>query len=323
MVSEDKAADRIDAEAAAWLARLNGSERSEITNDAFQRWLKIDPKHERAFERATDLWEILPSALSVGEALEEERGAEERGCKPPLVASRFAPFFAVAAAIVMMIGAAFWSSQPTAVAYSTEVGEQQVAMLEDGSQVALNTDTEVTLLYDDDVRRVRLDHGEAMFDVAHDAERPFIVMAGDEEIRALGTKFSVRLEGDQVAVTLLEGRVEVSRPEIMDAPIAELEPGERMIAVSAASVEIDRPDVRAVTAWRRGEAMFDGTPLSEAVVELNRYGGTEIVVNDSSIRALQVSGVFATNDSAEFASAIAQLHGLRVTRRGDTLELSR
>lgn len=318
MVSEQKReAERIDAEAAVWLARLNGPERSEITGGAFQRWLKVGPEHARAFERATDLWEILPSAVSVGEALETERDHEI-----PRSRRRFAPVFAMAAALLLMIGTSLWWS-PQSIVYSTEIGEQQVTLLDDGSQVALNTDSEMTLLYDDDTRRVRLEHGEAMFDVAHDAGRPFIVIAGDEEIRAIGTKFSVRYEGTRVSVTLLEGRVRVSRPKIMDAPVAELEPGERMIVARAEPAAIDRPDVQAVTAWRRGEAMFDGTPLSEAAAELNRYGDAKIIVSDLDIAALQVSGIFATNDSVEFASAIAELHGLRVTRRGDTVELTR
>lgn len=327
MVSEKNTADRIEAEAAAWLARLNGMEQSDIADAAFNRWLKANPKHERAFERATDLWELLPSAVSVGEALKEERGyqtlREERGYKPPAISRSFGPVFAIAVAIVLMIGSAFWWAQPSTVVYTTDVGEQHVAMLEDGSQLALNTDTEVTLLYGKNARRVRLEHGEALFDVAHDAKRPFIVMAGDEEIRAIGTKFSVRYDGDRVSVTLLEGRVAVSRPEVMDAPVAELEPGEQMIVASATPAAIERPNVRAVTAWRRGEVMFDDTPLPEAVAELNRYGGAKIVVADRDVGSLRVSGVFATNDSAEFASLIAQLHGLRVMRRGDTIELTR
>src|SRR5690606_39067575 len=159
------------------------------------------------------------------------------------------------------------------------------------------------------------ERGEAMFNVAHDPSRPFIVMAGDEEIRAIGTKFSVRYEGTRVRVTLLEGRVQVSRPKTKDVTVAELEPGERMTVARTEPVAIDRPNIQAVTAWRRGEAIFDDTPLSVAAAEFNRYGGTAIIVNDRDIGALRVSGIFATNDPIEFTYAIAELHGLRVMRR--------
>src|SRR5690554_2207080 len=125
MVSEQKrAAERINAEAAAWLARLNGPERSKITEDAFHCWLKLDPEHPRAFERASYVWEVLPSAVSVGEAMKVERDHE-------LPESRryFAPGFAMAAALLMMIGIGLLWSEPQPIVYSTEIGEQHVALL--------------------------------------------------------------------------------------------------------------------------------------------------------------------------------------------------
>jgi transmembrane sensor len=102
-----------------------------------------------------------------------------------------------------------------------------------------------------------------------------------------------------------------------------LAPGERLTAASDRLAAIDRPSLEAATAWRRGQAIFEDAPLAEAVAEVNRYGGPHIVIDDPRVASLRVSGVFATNDTAEFAQAIATLHGLRVERDEGDLRIAR
>jgi len=85
---------------------------------------------------------------------------------------------------------------------------------------------------------------------------------------------------------------------------------------------LDRPELDAITAWRRGELRFRDTPLSDAVAEVNRYGRQRVIVNDARLAALPISGVFATDNPAEFAAAVAQLHGLRVQREGEAVLLA-
>jgi transmembrane sensor len=211
------------------------------------------------------------------------------------------------------------------VQYATDRGEQEVATLDDGSRISLNTDTALAVRYDEDVREVRLDHGEAMFEVAPNARRPFIVRAGPKTVRALGTSFIVRRTGSDVAVVLIDGRVAVddTRPRpARRAPVI-LDPGERLTTVTGSLASIDRPSLDAATAWRRGQAVFDDARLAEAVAEVNRYGGPQIVIEDPRVASLRVSGVFATNDTAEFARAVATLHGLRLERREGELRMAR
>lgn len=318
---DERKAARIDAEAVVWLDRLHGPDRTPETEAGLQDWLRLDDAHKRAFERATSLWDLLPGAESVRAARYEIEERHQR--RRPV----WAAVAGIAAAIAITVGGyQFWREAPPS--YETVVGQQQVMTLEDGSRIALNTNTRLTVLYSATERRVQLDHGEAMFDVAHNPRRPFIVAAGNEEVRALGTSFVVRSDTGRLAVTLLQGRVAVSRSGSDPRPIAVLSPGQRIIvaqtaASTATAPAIDRPALNAVTAWRRGEAMFDGTPLADAVAELNRYGPTQIVVADPAVGNLRVSGVFATNDAAEFASAIAQLNGLHVRRTGDRIVLER
>jgi transmembrane sensor len=312
---------RADAEAAAWTARLQADDRSSTTEAGLQEWLRADPAHAAAFERATELWTMLPGAALYGQEnvvplpRARSRAAKGRGAVQALAASLL---------LTVGVGAGWWLLDRPAD-YRTRLGEQKVATLEDGSRIALNTDSEIDVRYAKDERRVQLDRGEAMFEVAPNHARPFIVTAGDKQVRALGTSFIVRHVGSGVVITLLEGKVSVTdlRASAGGTHATILAPGERLTASADAPATIDQPAMDAVAAWRRGQAVFSDTPLSAAVAELNRYGGPRIALEDPRLASLRVSGVFATNDTAEFAMAVAALHGLRINRNGETIKIMR
>jgi transmembrane sensor len=320
MVSRRYHPARAEAEAAAWIARLESDDRNGSTDAGLQDWLRADPSHAAAFERATELWAMLPGAALCSGASADLR----RSPRPRIRVMQ--PFYALAASVLLLlsVGAGWWLvTRPDG--YATRLGEQKVATLEDGSRIALNTDSEVEVRYTADARRVELDRGEAMFEVTPNHARPFIVTAGDRQVRALGTSFIVRRTAAGMVVTLIEGKVSVTdiRPAKAVARATILTPGERLTATGDAPPMIDQPAIDAVTAWRRGQAVFTDTPLSAAVAELNRYGGPHIAVDDPHLAALRISGIFATNDTSEFAAAIAALHGLRVERTGNSLRIVR
>ncbi|AQR72812.1 FecR family protein [Sphingomonas sp. LM7] len=322
MVSPDPLLRRdVDAEAAAWLARLQDSDRSAATETAFKAWAHADPANEEAFERATEIWAMIPGAMLCADA--------PVSAPVPLPVRRSSGLrvtaFALAASLLLIVGAGSgWWLFARPIDYATRIGEQKVATLEDGSRVALNTDTEIDVAFEKDVRRVTLERGEAMFEVAPNPDRPFIVRAGDKLVKAIGTSFIVRREGSGVVVTLIQGKVSVSDVSAGAARPTLLAAGERLTAAGPnATPLIDQPALDAATAWRRGQAMFSDAPLAAAVVELNRYGGPRITIDDPHLASLRVSGVFATNDTAEFANAVAALHGLRVQKTGDELHLLR
>lgn len=297
------------AEAAAWIARLQGSARTAAAEAAFKEWLAADSAHAHAFSRATDTWEVIPGAARlVGSA---GRGSDKQ--RDDLQAR----WLAVAATLaIAIVGAVLYAQRsPT---YLTGVGQQQTVTLDDGTRVSLNTDSKLTVLYTEDERRLRLDRGEGLFEVARDPLRPLIVEAGREQVRALGTKFVVRKDAMSVAVTLLDGKIEMIRPSNSGGAAASagrkvlLEPGERVIARDDEPVVHDRPKVEALIAWRRGEVMFDDASLQDVAAEINRYGSSQRIIVDSSVAHLRVSGVFETRDPREFAQAMARLHRLQV-----------
>lgn len=293
----------VRAEAAAWVARLQSPERDAETERAFRSWFESDTAHASAFNKATEVWEAIGGAASAG-------------------MRRRAPVRAMAAAAVVAVlagGATFGLLRdPT---YTTKVGEQRTVRLADGSRVVLNTGTKVVVDYREGERRVRLVRGEALFDVAKNPDRPFIVRAEGREVRALGTSFVVRDDGKAIAVTLIEGKVAVSPGKTTQGPVV-LVPGERLRAASAASVpRVDRPRMEAVTAWRSGQILLDDTPLSQAVAEMNRYTPTPLDLETGRIGELRVSGIFKAGEVDAFARTVSAQYDLMLIQRPDGMVL--
>ena len=302
----------IQAEAAAWLARLHSPSKSAVSEGAFRTWLEQDERHREEFEKATEVWDLIGSVPRPADAANDAR---------PNTRSWAKPLMALAASFVLILTTSLLLLQRDPV-YETAIGEQQVVVLTDGTRVALNTNSEVSVDYDQAERSVVLEHGEALFEVSHDAARPFIVVAGNQIIRALGTKFVVRRDGDDTRVTLLEGKVEVRGPSAARrAPLAVLAPGQRVTVTANAGAALDTPPLDAVTAWRRGEVVFEDSSLVEAAEELNRYSDRRLIIADPSVGSMRVSGVFSTGDVGEVAKAIAELHGLKVETDGRDYKL--
>jgi transmembrane sensor len=221
-------------------------------------------------------------------------------------------------------------------------------VLADGTRMTLSTASRATVRYEAARRRVDVPAGEALFEVAKDPRRPFIVGVGGAEVVATGTAFVVRSlsapngGARALSVTLLEGQVIVSHAT-GDGPGSALrgsitmKPGERIrvgaleldpiasggAALQSQGAQLDRPKIDQILAWRRGEVVFADAPLLQALAEMNRYCSTPILAaGKDELVSLRVSGSFRAGDNAGFAAALAELHGLRVNARADRIELS-
>lgn len=305
------------AEASAWLARLQRPERSDVVEAAFRSWLAESSAHARAYARVADLWDIIPGAVQLdqGKSIAAPARRQPRGWMPLAAAA--------CGALVVIVAAAAWF-QWRALVYQTAAGGMEVVMLHDGTRVTLNTDTRLSVDYGEHERLVTLERGEALFEDVSDPKRPFVVQAAGHQVRALGTTFQVRMDPERLAVTLVDGRVEVSRgSDGKPAAPTLLSPGERLVLRSDGRAALDHPSLQALTAWQRGEAVFDNVPLAHAVHEINRYGGTPVRVADPKVAEMRVSGVFAVHDPVEFANALAKLCHLRVVRSGSAITITR
>jgi transmembrane sensor len=329
----------IAAEAAVWVARLHGPDRSSRMERECLEWQARSRQHRLAFERCTDIWQdvaglTLSDAYATSKAASAAADVPAQGWRP--ARGRWALAVVLASTLIgTLVSSQYWRSGST---YAAGVGEQQQVLLDDGTRMSLNTDTRVRVDLDSSTRKVIILNGEALFEVAKDPRRPFVVRAAGSELTALGTVFSVRLmpsgdrSGDELAVTLIEGQVSVGSKADGDAnrvapakPLL-MKPGERVrIARAPGSltpvVRVDRPRVDQAVAWKRSEASFDNTSLADAVAEMNRYSRTPIVlVNVEAVVDRRISGVYRTGDNAGFARAMAASHGLTLQNRQDRLE---
>jgi len=189
---------------------------------------------------------------------------------------------ATATAIALVIGGALWWNGRGV--FETSVGEQRVVQLADGSSVSLDTDSRIHVRFENGERRIDLNQGQALFDVAHDAGRPFVVHAAGTRITAVGTVFEVRRTGPGVAVTLVSGVVDVVAADVA-APPRRMAAGQKT-QVSARGVTTRDVNTAAETSWTTGRLIFTDVPLEEAVSEVNRYLTAKIEIDDPAIRAV-------------------------------------
>ena len=298
-------------EAAAWIARLHGPLRSAATERGFRAWLDEHADHARAFELATESWSELESLKGVAHV----RVSAPSDSRPPQRWLRYG--LAAAVVLVLWVGAWFYLRPES---YTTRIGEQRAVVLADGTRVSLNTSTRIDVRYDRQQRRVILEEGEAYFEVAKQAAWPFVVVAGDRDIMAVGTAFLVRREPRAIAVTLLEGKVNITSEAAKEMTLA---PGERATFADNKGIpRVDRPSVETLTAWQRGKVSIDNLSLSEAATEMNRYSRVPLVIETHDADEVRVSGIFRAGDSLSFAKVVAQHYGLEARLEAGRVVLS-
>lgn len=307
------------SDAGAWLVRLSGPLRNAAAEQGFQQWLRENPLHRLAFQQVSAEWDEadrLKRFTDIEIRVPSGEGAQARRYRDSFVSR---PVLAVAAVFMAVaVGGLFLFLRAPRIA--TGINELRVVTLDDGSRVHLNTATHITVAYDSGARHIRLDRGEALFEVAKQSGRPFVVEAGDRQVRALGTAFLVRRDAGRVAITLMEGEVAISGTA--QAAGARLTPGERLTFTQTHAPHRDRPEVDKLLAWQAGKVAIDNLPLAEAIAEMNRYSATPLVLQQAQPADLLVSGVFIAGQSRSFARAIAESYGLEVVDRGDAITLA-
>lgn len=307
---------RAQEEAAEWLARLGNHSISTRTVREFRDW-RDDPANDAAYEEVEAFWEASGRHAADPEILRMTQAALDRGKRRSrwpawLRGPRLAGALTLASLGVAV--AAVVASQQLTPAYATEAIEQKVVRLEDGSRVHLNVDSRIKVAFSEDRRRIVLARGEAFFDVAHDAARPFVVEADGARIRALGTRFGVRREAGAVQVTLLQGSVQV-RPDEGRPPVV-LKPNQQAF-VSGGHVRTAGVDAAQATSWTTGRLVFRDTPLAAALAEVNRYGAHRVELTGPGLAQRPVSGFFDVGDSESFARGVADLFDLQLSRGPD------
>jgi transmembrane sensor len=349
--NEEQVRAAIVEQAGEWLVASDEGPLDTQEAAALSAWLKASPVHVEEFLGVSAVARDLRAARADPEyALDAilararvEEGAPARTLWLRAAAAfrgvTFGPWLTAAVTMVacgvLSLGWFFpWNGTPTghpsvpggttALHFETRHGEQLSRRLADNSVLHLNTDSAVTIRYGKNERLVLLTSGQADFEVAHEPDRVFRVIAGSAEVVDLGTKFDVRLQHDSTVVTVVEGRVAVGP----SSNLGKLGTGSSQnhppsfIQLSADQqirvVEGEWPatpasvDSQRTTAWLRREIVFDHEPLKHVVAEYNRYTAKPIEIATPALRNLQISGVFATDDTEAFLAFLRSLKGVRV-----------
>lgn len=301
-------------------------------------WVAADRRHHGAYIRARAAWQDTDRvvALAAGDS-ELTQGSETAAAIPVEVVQvewtrkRGSPvrmgLWAAGIAMLAVAGALLWQvKSPPGRVYASEIGEVRNIELPDGSRLVLNTDTSATVHFKEMQRDISLKRGEALFKVARDASRPFIVRANNVLVRAVGTEFTVRIDDTRTDVIVTEGAVDVTRIDGSGSQtIQRVTANHRVMLASQES----RPDVEAISsqtltrelAWRKGLAAFAGEPLSEAVTEINRYSRHRIYVDDPELAARPVVGIFHANDAEAFVIAVEATFGAEAEHSNGEIHL--
>jgi len=354
-ITDDKSRAAIADQAAAWFISHRAGPLDERQRTQFFAWLKASPIHMEEYLGIAALESTLGAATADPEttlqALLEAAGrdtsaeiidlgsAREANWRPPRHARRSSPWWLgaaalagigmVAAVLVWAFGEGQWLDLPKT--YETTHGGQGVWQLADGTVLHLNTDSSVTVHFSNHERLVTLHQGQALFEVAHEAARPFRVSTGDSSTVAVGTEFDVYRRAEDTQITVVKGRV-VVYPGASAPAAAGMAGDEHSLSVSAGQrvtvhagmlpAAPSNADLTRAVAWLERQIAFDQQPLDEVAREFNRYNRISFEIDDPKLRTLPVSGVFDAYDPASFAAFMGSLEGVHVERLGTLIRVT-
>jgi transmembrane sensor len=305
----DAITTRARQEAAAWFARLS---RRSVTTEAlqeFRAWCG-DPENAEAYSQVEATWDAAGALKDDPELRAATEAALQGGSETRPRAAAFRWGVGIGAVVATGVAAVIFFSGPT---YRTAIGEQRLVVLPDGTRMRLNTDSRVRVRFRSGRREVELSRGEAFFEVAHDAARPFVLRSDGAMIRDIGTTFDVRRHSDSTQVTLLEGSVEVAG----GGAAVTLAPNQQLVVNGKGVSRPVAADPAQATSWTTGRLTFRNMPLSEATAEVNRYARRRIVLDvPPDLAQRPVTGVFDAGDSKAFVAAVGTLFDLEARGGG-------
>jgi transmembrane sensor len=341
---------RIEEEASVWLVRLDSGPLAPEESSELSAWLAANPQHHTEIIRLCKLWDEMDILSELSILFPRmPKGPDYADGKPVSALRRPAFVFTTLAAslllgiVILLVSLNRFSEVPVSgyvpqqTSYQTAVGEQKEIQLADGTVVNLNTDSHLTVRFDNKFRYIWLDKGEIFFKVAHEPLRPFLVHAGGGLVRAVGTAFAVRMKGHDVEVTVTEGKVEVASttPDMKKNKdfndLSEIISKEFLTTLGAGqtaefgdrtinSVRSVEPEtVSRKLSWQHGMLEFKGETLEEVVNEISRYTDTKIIISDPEIRDIRIGGYFKTGEVNALLSVLQTGFPIEINRINENL----
>lgn len=318
------AARDIEARAADWLMRSEEPDWSEEAQAELDAWLAEADANKAAYWRLEQGWRQADRLAALRAHDEPDELAPHR---------RMRWGWAVAASLALTIGIGSYTSdiwqtpapQLETTRIATKVGMRKLVRLDDGSQIDLNTGSAIRTAVDTKTRIVWLDQGEAYFNIKKRKGEQFVVHAGTKTITVLGTKFSVRKDGDRISVVVEEGRVRVedsalagsARSTVIEGGDVAVSRGPSTLVTTAGSDKVDD-----ALAWRDGMLSFDQRSLAEVAAEFNRYNEKKLVIGDAEAGAIRIGGTFKSDNVDAFVRLLRDAYGLKIEDDGASVKIS-
>jgi transmembrane sensor len=335
MMRENEELTSISQQAARWWVVLHNLDASAAEKREFVEWVARAPERVEACLRVAQVHALVSRAdvrwpeISAEDLVRNALAAPDDSVVPlrPRVLRKREEaqrrpvlrwvIAGLAVSVLVAASLSWWLTPARPEQYQTKVGEQHSVLLADGSRVTLNTASKIEVRLRANHRSVQLLQGEALFEVAHDAQRPFDVYAGNVVVRAVGTQFDIDRRATRTAVTVVEGRVALIAAGSRTGTLPVLSARDRLI-VDGAGVSSLEHDVNLAetTAWTQHQLVFHRRPLGEVADEFNRYNVGRIQIRSPLLRGQEVTGTFRSNDVASFVAVLAGIPGAHVVDDG-------
>ena len=289
-------------DAARWFVRLQEPAIEADEQQRFDAWLNEHPQHRDEFQLLQGLWsaaDLLPAP------------------RRPLLR------YAVAASVLAVaLGLGLFSGLNHPGGYSAEFAtalfERKHVALPDGSVIDLNSRSRLQVRFEQDRRLIELSEGEAMFSVAHDTARPFVVEAGSGKVTVTGTRFDVRRDVAQTRVAVEQGTVKVQGRDAADDQFISLSAGLGTHVDAqgqvAAAYAVNPAEL---TAWRSGKLVFNNASLSEVAAEVSRYREKPLTVTNPAVASLRLTSVFKSDNTDALLKALPSILPVAVRTLAD------
>jgi transmembrane sensor len=365
---------QIYEEACEWFVDCRADDFDDSARNRFDSWLRTSPEHLKAYLEIAAIWNegplldpkgkfaaetLIAQAASDRDNVIELSPKRSAGIAATMHAFSGEPrrrlrrphFAAVAASLIVALAAVFiYLRAFQAPIYSAKIGEQRSLALGDGSTVELNSRSAIVVRYSKQERRVDLLRGQALFRVAKDGSRPFIVKTGDTLVRAVGTEFDIYQKRAGTIVTVVEGRVAVltdhgaltdSSLSVVTAetesksnlPFPTIAPGQmgnimvaagEQLTVTPKLIQIaEHPNVANATAWTQRRLVFESASLADVADEFNRYNDRQLIVAGSGLESFHVSGVFSSTDPASLLRFLRARSELNIVETGTEIRIEK
>lgn len=307
-------------QAVEWHVRLSSDAAEEADWLAFETWLDESPEHGAAYDQVEALWRDLDAAPPTAKVAPLK----------PRTRNRLAMWtwpVALAASLAIAVGVGLYFGDfggPKPAIYETAKGAAREITLADGTHVRLNSGSRISVVLGRRERRVEMADAEAAFDVTHDPGRPFVIDAGDRQIRVVGTEFDVLRHAGQVSVSVRRGVVEV-RDVMAQAgapPIARLVRGQKLDhREGSAGDRVGAVDPDKAFAWTQGRLVYEDARLADVAADLSRYVATPIVVSPEA-RDLRLTAVINLDTEDAMVRRLAGFLPVSVARDGGVFRIS-